>query len=75
VRHALTLTTAGVVIGLGAAWAVMRLMSSLLFGVKPVDLVTYGVVSLVLIATAALSSYLPARRAATVNPVETLRSE
>jgi predicted permease len=75
VRHALTLTTVGVVFGLGAAWAVMRLMSSLLFGVKPVDLVTYGVVSLALIATAALSSYLPARRAATVNPVETLRSE
>jgi len=75
VRHALTLTTVGVVFGLGAAWAVMRLMSSLLFGVKPVDLVTYGVVSLGLIATAALSSYLPARRAATVNPVETLRSE
>jgi len=75
VRHALTLTTVGVVFGLGAAWAVMRLMSSLLFGVKPVDFVTYGVVSLALIATAALSSYLPARRAATVNPVETLRSE
>jgi len=53
----------------------MRLMSSLLFGVKPVDPVTYSVVSLALIATAALSSYLPARRAATVNPVETLRAE
>ena len=75
VRHALTLTGVGVVLGLGAAWAVMRLMSSLLFGVKPVDLVTYGVVSFGLIATAAVSSYLPARRAATVNPVETLRAE
>jgi predicted permease len=75
VRHALTLTALGVALGLGASWAVMRLMSSLLFGVKPVDPVTYSVVSLALIATAALSSYLPARRAATVNPVETLRAE
>jgi ABC-type antimicrobial peptide transport system permease subunit len=75
VRHALTLTAVGVVLGLGAAWAVMRLMSSLLFGVKPVDPATYVVVSLALMATAALSSYLPARRAATVNPVETLRAE
>jgi ABC-type antimicrobial peptide transport system permease subunit len=75
VRHALTLTVVGVVFGLGAAWAVMRLMSSLLFGVKPVDLVTYAVVSFGLIATSAVSSYLPARRAATVNPVETLRAE
>jgi len=75
VRHALTLTAVGVVLGLGAAWAVMRLMSSLLFGVQPFDPVTYVVVSLALMATAALSSYLPARRAATVNPVETLRAE
>ena len=75
VRHALVLTAVGVALGLGAALALMRLMSSLLFGVQPVDLVTYGGVSLVLIATAALSSYLPARRAATVNPVETLRAE
>ena len=75
VLHALTLTAVGVVLGLGAAWAVMRLMSSLLFGVKPVDLVTYGVVSLALIVTAAFSSYLPARRAAIVNPVEALRAE
>jgi len=75
VRHALGLTAVGVALGLVAAWALMRLMSSLLFGVKPVDLVTYGVVSLALMATAALSTYLPARRAATVNPVETLRAE
>lgn len=75
VRHALTLTAVGVGLGLAAALALMRLMSSLLFGVTPVDPVTYGVVALALIATAAFSSYLPARRAATVNPVETLRAE
>ncbi len=75
VRHALGLTGVGVALGLVAALILMRLMSSLLFGVKPVDIVTYGVVSLALIVTAALSSYLPARRAATVNPVEVLRAE
>jgi ABC-type lipoprotein release transport system permease subunit len=53
----------------------MRLMSSLLFNVNPVDPVTYGLVSLGLVATAWLASYLPSRRAATVDPVEALRAE
>jgi predicted permease len=75
VRYALGLTGVGVAIGLAAALALMRLMSSLLFGVKPTDVATYAAVSLGLIATAVLSSYLPARRAAAVNPVESLRAE
>ena len=75
VRHALGLTGIGVACGLAAAPALTRLMSSLLFGVKSVDLATYTAVSLGLIATAALASYLPARRAAGVNPVESLRAE
>jgi ABC-type lipoprotein release transport system permease subunit len=50
-------------------------MSSLLFGVKPVDLATYAAVSFGLMATAALASYLPARRAACVDPTEFLRAE
>ncbi len=75
VRHALWLTGVGVACGLGAAIPLMRLMSSLLFEVKPVDPVTYGAVSLGLVATAVLASYLPSRRAATVNPVEALRAE
>jgi ABC-type lipoprotein release transport system permease subunit len=53
----------------------MRFLSSLLFGVKPVDLVTYGAVSAGLALTALLASYLPSRRAATVDPVEALRGE
>jgi ABC-type lipoprotein release transport system permease subunit len=53
----------------------MRLMSSLLFNVNPVDPVTYSTVSLGLAATAWLASYLPSRRAATVDPVEALRAE
>jgi ABC-type lipoprotein release transport system permease subunit len=50
-------------------------MSSLLFGVRSVDSATYAAVSLGLIATAALASYIPARRAAAVNPAESLRAE
>ncbi|MGH9453242.1 MAG: ABC transporter permease [Terriglobia bacterium] len=75
VRHALWLTGVGVACGLAAAVALMHLMSSLLFGVRPVDPVTYGAVSVGLVVTAALASYLPARRAAAVNPVEALRAE
>jgi predicted permease len=75
VRHGLLLTGIGVACGLIAAVLLMRLMSSLLFNVNPVDPVTYGVVSLGLVATAWLASYLPSRRAATVDPVEALRAE
>ncbi|HLW78542.1 MAG TPA: ABC transporter permease, partial [Terriglobia bacterium] len=75
VGQALGLTGVGVVCGLAAALALTRSMSSLLFGVKSVDPVTYGAVSLGLVVTAALASYLPSRRAAAVNPVEALRAE
>jgi len=75
VRHGLLLTGVGVACGLIAAVLLMRLMSSLLFNVNPVDPVTYGAVSLGLVATAWLASYLPSRRAATVDPVEALRAE
>ena len=75
VRYGLTLTSIGVAIGLVAAIIVMRLMSSLLFKVNPVDPVTYIAVSAGLIATAYIASYLPSRRAATVDPVDALRSE
>jgi putative ABC transport system permease protein len=75
VRQGLMLTIIGVVLGLGGAFAVMRLMSSLLFHVNPADPLTYGTVSLGLLATAALACYLPSRRAANVDPVEALRAE
>ena len=75
VRHGLLLTGIGVACGLIAAVLLMRLMSSLLFNVNPVDPVTYGAVSLGLVGTAWLASYLPSRRAATVDPVEALRAE
>jgi len=75
VRHGLGLTGAGLACGLSVAFVLMRLMSSLLFGVRPVDALTYGAVSVGLVATATLASYLPSRRVAAVNPVEALRAE
>ena len=75
VRSALVLTAVGVVIGAGTATAVVQLMKSLLFGISPLDPLTFLTVPLVLAASAALASYLPARRAAAVNPVEALRAE
>ncbi len=75
VRHGLFLTGIGVASGLIVAIIAMRLMSSLLFKVSPVDPVAYGAASLGLVATAFLASYLPSRRAATVDPVEALRAE
>jgi predicted permease len=75
VRSALVLTGVGVVIGLGAAAALVRLMKTLLFGISPLDPLTFLAVPLVLAAAAALASYLPARRAAGIDPVEALRAE
>jgi predicted permease len=75
VRSALLLTAVGVAIGVGTAVALMRLMKSLLFGISPLDPLTYITVPLVLAAAATFASYLPARRAAAVDPVEALRAE
>jgi predicted permease len=75
VRHGLTLTGIGAVIGLFAAAGLSRLMSSLLFGVSPLDPITYVAVPCVLVAAAILASYLPARRVASVDPVEALKVE
>ncbi len=75
VRSALVLTGIGVAIGLGAAAALMRLMGTLLFGIRPLDPVTFLTVPVALVAAAALASYLPARRTTTIDPVEALRAE
>ena len=75
VRSALVLTGIGVVIGLGAAAGLMQMMKSLLFGVSAMDPATFAAIPVVLVGCAVLASYLPARRAARVNPMEALRAE
>ena len=75
VRSALLLTGAGTLVGLSVAAALVRLMQTLLFGIRPLDPVTFTAVPVALIAAAALASYLPARRSTAVNPVEALRAD
>ena len=75
VGEGLLLAGIGGAIGLAAAMGLTRLMKSLLFGIGPLDPVTYAGVPLVLAAAAALASYLPARRAAAVDPVQVLKAE
>lgn len=73
--HGLRLTTIGLVIGLGGALALTRLMATMLFGVGARDPVTMTVTALALAAVAVLASYVPARRATKVDPLIALRYE
>jgi predicted permease len=75
VRSAITLTGIGVAIGVVAAAGLTRFMKSLLFGISPLDPFTYIAIPSILVFSAVLASYLPARRAAAVDPVEALRTE
>ena len=75
VRQGLVLAAIGAACGLIVAFVAMRLMSSILFNVSPVDPLTYSAITAGVVATAWLACYLPSRRAATVNPVDALRSE
>lgn len=75
VRHGLVMAGVGAICGLAAALALTRLMKSLLFEVSPADPLTYVAASAALIFAAILGSYLPARRATRVDPVEALRAE
>jgi predicted permease len=75
VIEGLRLAAVGLAVGLAAAFAVTRVMQSFLIGVTPTDPLTIVSVSVALAAVAAAASYVPARRAATVNPVRALRAE
>jgi putative ABC transport system permease protein len=72
-KNGMKLALIGVVIGLGGAFLLTRLMTKLLFGVTPTDPSTFVVVALILLAVAFLACYLPARRASRVDPLDALR--
>ena len=71
----MTVAFVGIVIGLGGAWALTRIMRSLLYSVSPTDPVVFLFVPLTFAAVALLASFFPARKAAQINPVIALRSE
>ncbi len=75
VRQGMVLAGMGVLCGFGVALGVTRLLASLLFHVSPMDPITYASACVALVGAAALASYLPSRRTASVDPVEALRAE
>jgi putative ABC transport system permease protein len=74
-RQVMSWAVSGLVVGFAASLGLTRLMSRLLFGVRPNDVATLVTVSVVLLGVALLASYLPARRAIQVDPLVALRSE
>lgn len=74
VRHGLVLAVSGIAIGLVAALALTRLMASVLYKTSAFDLTAFALAPLVFLAIAALASWLPARRATQVDPIESLRA-
>jgi ABC-type antimicrobial peptide transport system permease subunit len=75
ISQATRLIVCGLVIGITASLALTRLMSGLLYGVSPADPLTLAAVSVVLASTGALASWIPARRAMSVDPMTALRCE
>jgi ABC-type antimicrobial peptide transport system permease subunit len=73
-RHGLALALTGIVLGIGAALLLTPVMSALLYGVGPMDPVTYAGVAIPLGAATLLATYLPARRASRMQPITALRS-
>jgi putative ABC transport system permease protein len=73
--ESLALVTAGIVLGLAVAYAANGVVASILFGLSPVDGVTYGAVPMILAAVALLAALVPARRATRINPVAALRAD
>ena len=74
-RPGLGLSALGTAFGLVVALALTRFLSSLLFGIKPTDALCYIAAIAVILAAAALATYLPARRASAIDPMQTLKAE
>jgi len=74
-RQGVNLALVGVVVGLSAAFLLTRVMNSMLFGIGATDPITFVTIPLVLMAVAALATYLPARRATRTDPIVALRAE
>jgi ABC-type antimicrobial peptide transport system permease subunit len=74
-RQGLVLAAGGAGAGLVIAAGIARFMKSVLYGVGPFDATTYAAALAVILCAAAVASYLPARRAATISPTETLKAE
>jgi putative ABC transport system permease protein len=75
VKDGMTTAIAGILVGVASAWGLTRLMASLLYDVKPDDLATFGMVTLSLVAAGLLACWIPARKAASIDPVIALRHE
>jgi ABC-type antimicrobial peptide transport system permease subunit len=71
--HGMKVAAAGVIVGLGLAYATTRLLASMLFNVKAFDPLTFGAVAAILTLIALLATYIPARRAAAIEPSDALR--
>jgi ABC-type antimicrobial peptide transport system permease subunit len=74
-RQGLVLTSIAVVLGWPAAWMLSKLASSFLYGIQPHDVLTFALVPPFLIAVALLACWIPARRAASIDPMRALRTE
>jgi ABC-type antimicrobial peptide transport system permease subunit len=75
VRQGMVLAVIAMVLGWPAAWMLSRLASSFLYGIQPHDALTFVVVPFILAAIALIACWVPARRAATIDPMTALRTE
>jgi ABC-type antimicrobial peptide transport system permease subunit len=75
VRQGMTLAVVAIALGWPAAWMLARLASSFLFGISPHDLVTFVIVPVTLAGVAFVACWIPARRAASIHPMDALRAE